>query len=146
MILNPEAVGDPNQTPVVYLGPGAAEVLGIRQRAAEMNLAAWCRARAMAFRDFEDHEMAMWPDEVDRDTGIVEWVIKVLANVTLPESAAVLQAIAEERARRDPLSVCEFCGAALADPTALCPNPSCQSATSERDSVMAGLVGKELDD
>lgn len=30
--INPEAIGDPNQTPVVYLGEEAGKVLGIRQR------------------------------------------------------------------------------------------------------------------
>ena len=33
-IVNPESVGDPNSTPVVYVGEEVGEVLGIRQRTA----------------------------------------------------------------------------------------------------------------
>jgi hypothetical protein len=33
--INPEAIGDPNQTPVVYLGEEVGRALGIRQRAPE---------------------------------------------------------------------------------------------------------------
>lgn len=39
--INPEAIGDPDTTPVVYVGEEVGEVLGIRQRTSPCGCAAY---------------------------------------------------------------------------------------------------------
>lgn len=63
-----------------------------------INLRLWCAEQAAAFRDWEDHEMAMYPDDRLRDEEIMRWVVRVLANPTEDASRLVLDAIAEQRA------------------------------------------------
>lgn len=63
-------------------------------RTADVNLSTWCAQTADAHRDFEQHEMAMYPSADHRDTAIVEWVIRVLGNPELDESRHVLALIA----------------------------------------------------
>lgn len=60
------------------------------------NLPTWCQLRAERFRDMEQHEMAMYPDQDCRDVAIVEHVVRVLANPDLPESSEVLAIVAEQ--------------------------------------------------
>ncbi len=67
----------------------------------EFNLPTWCQVRAERFRDFEQHEMAMYPDGDSRDMAIVEWTIRCLANPSCEGSAEVLAAIIEQRASKE---------------------------------------------
>jgi len=60
----------------------------------DINLHTWCARIADAYRDFEQHELAMYPDDDSRDTAIVEWVVRVLGNPELAESRAVLAVLA----------------------------------------------------
>jgi hypothetical protein len=60
----------------------------------------WCRDRAEAFRDYEHHEMALWPTGDDRDTAIVEWVVRCLGNPNFEAGAEVLAILAERRAAK----------------------------------------------
>ncbi len=62
-----------------------------------INLRAWCANLAAEFRDWEHHEMAMYPDEHLRDEEIIRWVVRVLANPDLEASGQVLDAIEEQR-------------------------------------------------
>lgn len=72
-----------------YGDPAALEA----ERAPEpaVDLARWCADRAEAHADYEAHE---WPAYRDRDTALVEWTVRVLGRPYLPESRAVLAALA----------------------------------------------------
>jgi hypothetical protein len=65
-----------------------------------VNLYRWCTKRAAAFRDFEAHEMPLWPTPADRDDELVKWVVRALANPGCAGSAAVLEEIDRSRAMR----------------------------------------------
>jgi len=60
----------------------------------ELNLPTWCLLRAERFRDFEQREMAMYPDGDSRDMAIVEWTIRCLANPQLADAREALALIA----------------------------------------------------
>lgn len=59
-----------------------------------LDLSAWCHTTAERFRDMEEHELAMYPSPDARDAALVEWVVRVLGNPQLPESAAVVATLA----------------------------------------------------
>lgn len=63
-----------------------------------MNLGEWCAQRAVNFREWEEIEMAMYPDPGARDYTIVQSVIRSLANPDCAGSAEVLEAIDRQRA------------------------------------------------
>ena len=61
----------------------------------EIELFAWCRRQAEGFRDWEQHEMAMFDSNDARDLELVEWVVRVLGNPELVMSREVLKILAE---------------------------------------------------
>lgn len=61
----------------------------------EVDLTAWCRENVARYREYEHINMAVPPTSEDRDTEIVEWVVRVLGNAELAESREVLWLLAE---------------------------------------------------
>jgi hypothetical protein len=59
-----------------------------------VDIAAWCRDRMEAFLSWESHEMAMFPSGAEREVAIVEWVVRVLGNPELANSAEVVRLLA----------------------------------------------------
>jgi hypothetical protein len=65
------------------------------------NLYRWCAGRAAAFRDWEDREVVMYPGNgLLRDSELVSWVVRALANPGCDGAAAVLEEIDRARATR----------------------------------------------
>jgi hypothetical protein len=65
------------------------------------NLYRWCADRAAAFRDWEDREVVMYPGNgLLRDSELVSWVVRALANPHCHGTADVLEEIDRTRATR----------------------------------------------
>jgi hypothetical protein len=64
----------------------------------DVNLHAWAGQTAEAYRNFEQHELAMYPSRDHRDSALVEWVLRVLARPENAGTAQVLEAIDRQRA------------------------------------------------
>ncbi|WP_420123873.1 hypothetical protein [Nakamurella sp.] len=60
----------------------------------DIDLAGWCAKAAADYHDFEQHEMAMYPDDDSRDRALVEWVVRVLGNPAQEASRDVLAVLA----------------------------------------------------